>query len=240
MRADKYLAEQGYYESRARARSAIAAGLVKIDGNIVKKPSQKITEDVTVVAQAEHPWVSRGGIKLAEALTIFNVDPKGRVCLDVGASTGGFTDVLITGGARKVYAVDVGTDQLHPKMKSHPDVVSMEKTDARGLVTADISPLPDLVVCDASFISLAKVLARPLSLVVSGAELVTLVKPQFEVGRENIGKGGIVKSETTALQSLENVIAWLEQQSWHVQARTMSPIKGGSGNTEYLLHARKL
>ncbi len=238
-RADTYLVERGFFESRARAAAAIKAGGVLVNGEALKKPSQNIPDNAVIEAAAAHPWVSRGGMKLDHALETFGVNAKDRVCLDVGASTGGFTDVLISRGASKVYAVDVGRDQFHKKLKGHPKIVSMEATDARKITIDMFKPLYDLVVCDASFISVMKVLERPLGLAKIGAELVTLVKPQFEVGRENIGRGGIVKSEEDALESLSEVKAWLSANGWIVKGSTVSPIKGGSGNTEYLLHAVK-
>lgn len=240
MRADKFLTQHGYYESRARAQAAIKAGLVRVDGRVLKKASDPLSVSNEIKAVQEHPWVSRGGLKLVKALDVFNVDPKGRVCLDVGASTGGFTHVLYKAKAAKIYAVDVGQGQLHADLHTIPEIISLEGQDARGLTPDHFEPLPTLIVCDASFISLNKVLEIPLGIVESGSVLVTLVKPQFEVGRDGIGKGGIVKSESLALQSLSNVSAWIETQGWRVQSTTVSPIKGGSGNTEYLLHALKL
>lgn len=239
MRADSFLVEKGYFESRAKAAAAIKAGGVRVNGITLRKPSQSIPKGATVEAEAAHPWVSRGGIKLAYALDVFGVKAAERICLDVGASTGGFTDVLLTQGAAKVYAVDVGRDQFHRKLRGHPKAVSMEATDARALTVDLFNPLYDLVVCDASFISMMKVLERPLSIAGEGAELVTLVKPQFEVGRDNIGRGGIVKDNGSALQSLANVKAWLASQGWVAKADCVSPITGGSGNREYLVHAVK-
>ena len=188
---------------------------------------------------AEHPWVSRGGLKLAHALDVFGVNVDGRIALDVGASTGGFSDVLIVRGAMKVYAVDVGRDQLHNRLKDNPKIISMESTDARDLEPSHFGELPNLIVCDASFISAMKVLERPMSLVESGAELITLIKPQFEVGKDNIGKGGLVRNLSLAKASVDTVASWIKSQSWKVLASDMSPIKGGDGNTEYLLHAKK-
>lgn len=180
--------------------------------------------------------MSRGGLKLAHALAVFDVDVEGKTCLDVGSSTGGFTNVLLTHGAAKVFAVDIGTDQLHPKIRSNERVTVMEQTDARTLTLPEA---PDIIVCDASFISATKVLETPLTLAAPKAHLITLVKPQFEVGKAGIGKGGIVKSEDLALKALIDVSIWVEEQGWRVLARDTSPITGGSGNTEYLLHAVK-
>ena len=239
MRADLYLTQNGYYESRARAQAAIKAGLVKVDGKRLKKASEKLSELNEIEAKAEHPWVSRGGLKLAYALKEFKVSAEGKTCLDVGASTGGFSDVLRQKGASKIYAVDVGHGQLHASLHDVPKIISMEGLDARELTATHMSAAPQLIVCDASFISCTKVLERPLSLASTSAELVTLVKPQFEVGKAGVGRGGLVKSESLALQSLSDVSAWVTAQGWHVVATCRSPIKGGSGNTEYLLHARK-
>ncbi|MDB2438270.1 TlyA family RNA methyltransferase [Hellea sp.] len=239
MRADLYLTENGYYESRARAQAAIKAGLVKVDGKRLKKASEKLSDLSEISAKAEHPWVSRGGLKLAYALKEFGVLVDGKTCLDVGASTGGFSDVLRQNGATKIYAVDVGHGQLHSSLKDVPEIISMEGQDARELTAANFSSKPQLIVCDASFISCMKVLERPLSLAATSANLVTLVKPQFEVGKSGIKRGGLVKSESLALQALSDVSAWITRQGWHVVATCKSPIKGGSGNTEYLLHARK-
>jgi len=238
-RLDNYLFENDYYESRSRATSAVKAGKVKVDGKVVSKPASKINPDSFIEALQEHPWVSRGGMKLDHAIQIFGVNIEGRICLDVGASTGGFVDVLITRGALKVYAVDVGRDQLHAKLRGDERVISMESTDARKLSSDQFEPLPTLVVCDASFISATKVLAIPLSLVGAGTELVTLVKPQFEVGKDNIARGGLVRDPALAKSALEDVSAWLKTQGWLVLATDTSPIKGGDGNTEFLLHARK-
>jgi len=240
MRADQYLTTHGHYDSRARAQAAIKAGLVLVDGKTVKKASEKIKEGAVVSAGREHPWVSRGGVKLDYALTKFGVDPSGRTALDVGASTGGFSQVLVSRGAAKVFAVDVGHGQLHKELHSQPRIISMESQDARELSPTQFDPLPDLIVCDASFISAMKVLGASLELAPKGSELITLVKPQFEVGKINIGRGGLVKSEELGLRALDEVRHWTVGQGWRVIATDVSPIKGGSGNTEYLLHARKV
>jgi 23S rRNA (cytidine1920-2'-O)/16S rRNA (cytidine1409-2'-O)-methyltransferase len=240
MRADQYLTANGYYDSRARAQAAIKAGLVTVDGEAIKKPSEKIKDGAVVTAGREHPWVSRGGVKLDHALTVFGVNPAGRIALDVGASTGGFSQVLAARGAAKIYAVDVGHGQLHGDLKNEPKIISMEGQDARALSPSDLSPLPDLIVCDASFISAMKVLETPLKLAAETAELITLVKPQFEVGKVNIGRGGLVKSEELGLRALDTVRHWTRDQGWQVIETCVSPIKGGSGNVEYLLHAQRL
>jgi len=238
-RADLYLVQNGYYDSRARAQAAIKAGFVKVDGKRLKKASEKLSDLNEISAKAEHPWVSRGGLKLAYALKEFDISVEGKFCLDVGASTGGFSDVLRQKGAAKIYAVDVGHDQLHASLHDVAEIISMEGQDARELTPLHFERPPQLIVCDASFISAMKVLERSLSLAARTANLITLVKPQFEVGKAGIGRGGIVKSESLSLQALSDVSAWVTAQGWHVVATCKSPIKGGSGNTEYLLHARK-
>lgn len=240
MRADQYLTTHGHYDSRARAQAAIKAGLVSVDGKVVKKPSEKIKEGAVVSAGREHPWVSRGGVKLDHALTVFGVDPTDRIALDVGASTGGFSQVLATRGAAKIYAVDVGHGQLHKDLHNEPKIISMEGQDARELSPKDLTPAPNLIVCDASFISAMKVLENPLRLAAETADLITLVKPQFEVGKINIGRGGLVKSEELGLRALDTVRHWTREQGWQVIETCVSPIKGGSGNVEYLLHAKRL
>ena len=239
MRADQYLTANGYYDSRARAQAAIKAGLVSVDGKRVKKPSEKIKAGAVVTAGREHPWVSRGGVKLDHALTVFGVNPTGRIALDVGASTGGFSQVLATRGAAKIYAIDVGHGQLHVSLHDHPKIISIEGQDARTLSPTQFDGAIDLIVCDASFISAMKVLETPLGLAASGADLITLVKPQFEVGKINIGRGGLVKTEELGLRALDSVRHWVREQGWRVIASDVSPIKGGSGNTEYLLHAKR-
>ncbi|RKQ70851.1 23S rRNA (cytidine1920-2'-O)/16S rRNA (cytidine1409-2'-O)-methyltransferase [Litorimonas taeanensis] len=237
MRADQYLVTHGHYESRARAQSAIKAGKVTVDGAVVRKASQTIPIAAVVNAEPEHPWVSRGGIKLAYALDTFNFDPTGLNCLDVGSSTGGFTQVLLANGAAHVCAVDVGREQFHNELRGHPKITLLESQDARGLTSELIGFSPDLIVCDASFIALSKVLAVPLSLAAKGASLISLVKPQFEVGRDGIGRGGLVKDNSLALASVAQVKAWLDSIGWAIEGEGLSPIKGGSGNVEYLLKA---
>ena len=238
MRIDRYLVAHGHFETRSQAQAAIQAGLVKVDGKIVKKASVPVPEGVEVEASAPHPWVGRGGVKLDHALDAFGLDVSGRTCLDIGASTGGFTDVLLARGAAKVHAVDVGTDQLHPKLRDDPRVVVMESQDAREL-TAEQVGRPDMIVVDASFIPLAKILPVPLSLARAGADLVALVKPQFEVGRAGVGRGGVVRDAALRERAVSDVSAWLSRQGWEVVAFTASPIAGGSGNRESLIHARK-
>ena len=238
-RADKILVLLGHFESRAAAQAAIAARKVTINGRVITKPSEKISTTAKITAETVHPWVSRAGLKLAHALDMFDIDPSDWACLDVGASTGGFTEVLLANGARSVVAVDVGRDQLHPRVKADARVTSLEGTDARTLTPDMVGASPRLIVCDASFISLHKLLSVPLSLAADNAILIALFKPQFEVGREHIGKGGIV-SDTAATERAETAfVAWLAEQGWQVQARTESPIKGGDGNSERLIQATR-
>ena len=238
-RADILLVERGFFESRARARAAIDAGGVTADGRVVGKAAELIEESAEIAAEAAHPWVGRGALKLVHALELWPIALEGRVVLDVGASTGGFTEVCLSQGAAMVYAVDVGRGQLHPKVAADRRVVNLEGLDARDLDEAVITRRPELVVCDVSFIGLAKALPAALSLASEGADLVCLVKPQFEVGREHVGKGGVVKDEAARERALGDVAAFLETSGWAVQAQAQSPITGGDGNVEYLLWARK-
>jgi 23S rRNA (cytidine1920-2'-O)/16S rRNA (cytidine1409-2'-O)-methyltransferase len=239
VRADSLLVARGLADSRAKARAAIEAGGVLANGKPVAKASELLDEDVGLIAEPAHPWVGRGALKLAAALELWPVTVDGRTVLDVGASTGGFTEVCLAKGAVRVFAVDVGRGQLHPKLRSDARVVSLEGTDARLLNAELIPQTPDLVVCDASFIGLAKVLPAALGLARDGADLIALVKPQFEVGPDRVGKGGIVKDEAVRDQALADVVAFLEASGWSVIATADSPITGADGNREVLLHARK-
>lgn len=236
-RADKLLVSLGLFESRASARAAIEAGQVFASGMLVTKPSQILSSTVTIKAAPAHPYVSRGGIKLAHALDQFGVDPDGRICLDIGASTGGFSDVLLRRGARHIVAVDVGRSQFHPLLRADPRITNLEAQDARTLTPEMLGETPSLLVCDASFISMQKLLGRPLSLAAAQAEFVGLFKPQFEVGRDHIGKGGIVTDISVADRAAEAFELWLGEQGWPVRAWTPSPISGGDGNAERLFHA---
>ena len=238
-RIDLLLVERGLFDSRARARAAIEAGLVQADGRTLAKPSDMVAEDAVIAAEAPHPWVGRGGLKLDQALTLWPVAVEGRVVVDVGASTGGFTQVCLSRGAARVYAVDVGTGQLHASLAADPRVVELSGTDARALDASLIPDAPDLIVTDVSFISLAKALPAALALAGAGAELVALVKPQFEVGRDRVGKGGLVKDEAAQADALAGVVAWLEQSGWRVLTTADSPVTGGDGNREFLLRAVK-
>lgn len=239
-RADLLLVARGLFESRAKARAAIEAGGVTADGRPVSKASELIAGDATIVAEAAHPWVGRGALKLAHALALWPIDAAGRVVLDVGASTGGFTEVCLAAGGRRVYAVDVGRGQLHPTLAGDPRVVALEGRDARALTAAEVPEPPQLVVCDVSFIGLAKALPAALALAADGADLVALVKPQFEVGPERVGKGGVVKDEAARAEALAGVVAFVQASGWTVRATAGSPIEGGDGNREFLLWAVKL
>ena len=239
-RIDHLLVERGLAESRARAQALVMAGLVFAGETRVDKPGQQVRDDLAIeVRGRDHPWVGRGGVKLAHAIEHFGVDPKGAVAMDVGSSTGGFTEVLLAHGATHVFAVDVGTNQLAWKLRQDPRVIVHEQTNARNL-TAEIIPEPvDIVVCDASFIGLSKVLPAALGLAKSGAKLVALVKPQFEAGREEVGKGGVVRDEAVHRRVCDEAAAWVGSQAWRVLGVTQSPITGPEGNREFLLGATK-
>lgn len=238
-RLDVELVRRGHFSSRAQARAAIEAGKVVVDGVTAVKPGMVVRADAAIEAEAAHPWVSRGGVKLAHALEVFGVSPAGRACLDVGASTGGFTDVLLSRGARRVVSVDVGRDQLHPRIRADRRVMWLEGTDARDLTAALLGESPTLVVCDASFIGLAKVLGKALGLAALGADLIALFKPQFEVGPTHVGKGGLVTDLAATDEAAKTLEDWLRKEGWSVVAWTPSPIAGGDGNHERLVHARK-
>jgi 23S rRNA (cytidine1920-2'-O)/16S rRNA (cytidine1409-2'-O)-methyltransferase len=237
-RIDMLLVERGLFESRAKARAAIEAGGVRVNGEAVSKPSEMVREDAEIEAKAAHPWVGRGALKLAHALSRWLISPLDKVVLDIGASTGGFTQVCLAGGARRVYAVDVGRGQLHAQVAGNPRVVNLEGLDARRLDAEHIPEPPELIVCDASFIGLEKALPAALKLAAPGADLIALVKPQFEVGPAKVGKGGVVKDEAARQGALDRVIRFLEGAGWRVLASTDSPVEGADGNREYLLHAR--
>jgi hemolysin TlyA family protein len=240
IRIDQLLVARGLFDTRARARAAIEAGRVRADGRTVAKPSEQVADDAVLEAEAAHRWVGRGALKLDHALTLWPVTVKGRTVLDIGASTGGFTEVCLDRGAARVFAVDVGFGQMHPRVADDPRVVNLERTDARAL-TPDLIPAPpQLIVCDASFISLSKVLPAALDLAAAGADLVTLVKPQFEAeGPKAVGKKGVVKDPQAHAAAVDRVRAWLVGQGWSVQATAESPIAGGDGNAEFLLWARR-
>ena len=238
MRLDLALVARGLVESRAQAQAAIKAGGVQVDGHKVLKASMQVGPDQTLTAQKAHPYVSRGGLKLSHGLAKFEVSVEGKTCLDIGASTGGFTDVLLRQGALKVFAVDVGRDQLHARLRTDPRVVNLEATDARELTEIIIPDQAEILVCDASFIMLERLLERPLSLTKENGEGVVLFKPQFQVGPENVGRGGIVKDMTAIKKAKECFVQWARQTGWQVVNETSSPIQGGDGNREYLLHIK--
>ena len=236
-RADILLVERGFFMSRARAQAAIAAGLVRVGGVALTKPSESIADGATIEAQSPHPYASRGGVKLAAALDAFGLDPAGLACLDVGASTGGFTDVLLGRGARAVVAVDVGHGQLDPRLLSDPRVRSLEGLDARALTKEVIGEAPGAIVCDVSFISQRLVLPHVLALAARLAWLVSLVKPQFEVGPAGIVKGR-VRSEAALERACADVRGSIEAQGWSVLGLIPSPVLGGAGAREFLIAAR--
>jgi 23S rRNA (cytidine1920-2'-O)/16S rRNA (cytidine1409-2'-O)-methyltransferase len=236
-RADLALVKRGLFESRAKARAAIEAGLVTADGEVVRKPSGTIPAGAVVEARAAHPWVSRGGVKLAAALEAFGIDPAGRDCLDIGSSTGGFTQVLLEGGAARVTAVDVGTGQMHASLRGDPRLALHETIDARALTPEMLGEPPSLIVIDVSFIPLGLVLPHVLGLAGEPADLVALVKPQFEVGRKHAPKG-IVRDASARTAACESVRRTIEGLGWTVTGLIESPIHGGDGNIEYLIGAR--
>jgi 23S rRNA (cytidine1920-2'-O)/16S rRNA (cytidine1409-2'-O)-methyltransferase len=236
-RADVVLVERGFFSSRACAQAAIAAGLVSVGGVAVTKASEPLPDDVPIAAEAPHPWASRGGVKLAAALDAFALDPAGLVCLDVGASTGGFTDVLLARGATKVVAVDVGRRQLDPRLASDERVISLEGLDARMLTSEHLGERPGAIVVDLSFISLRLVLPHVVKLAAEPAWLVSLVKPQFEVGRLDIVKGR-VRNEAAFERACADVRSCIEANGWSVLGLIPSPIHGGGGAREFLIAAR--
>ena len=240
VRADQLLVARGEAESRTRAAALIMAGLVFAGDRRVAKAGELLAEDAPIILKGrDHPWVSRGGIKLAHGLDHFGWDVAGAVAMDVGSSTGGFTDVLLSRGAARVYAVDSGTNQLAWKLRQDARVVVLEQLSAR-LLTAEHVPEPvDLIVCDASFISLAKVLERPLGFAAPRARLLALIKPQFEAGRTDVGKGGVVRDPAVHARVCDDVAAWVAGQGWQVEGITTSPITGPEGNVEFLIAAVK-
>jgi 23S rRNA (cytidine1920-2'-O)/16S rRNA (cytidine1409-2'-O)-methyltransferase len=237
-RADIVLYEQGYFESRAKARAAIEAGCVMINGSLITKPSHPIALEDRITAQAPFPWVSRGGVKLAYALTHFDIDIKDHFCLDVGASTGGFTDVLLYNDAQHVVCVDVGQNQLHEKLRQDPRVTSLESQDIRNLVAADLSQKPTRIVIDASFISLSLILPHVDRLAAVKCELIALIKPQYEAGVAG-NKKGIVREIKIHDQVCLKIKAEIEKLNWRVQGLVESPITGGNGNREFLIYATR-
>lgn len=240
IRVDQLLVDRGLAESRTRAQALILAGLVFSGGTRIAKPGQSVPAEAPIeVRGRDHPWVSRGGVKLAHAIAHFGLDPAGETAMDIGSSTGGFTDVLLDKGAARVFAVDSGTNQLAWKLRQDPRVIVLEQTSARVLTPAQIDAPCGWVVCDASFIGLAKVLEVPLRLAAPRCQLVALIKPQFEVGRGEVGKGGVVRDPALHERVCGEVRAWLEGAGWTVQGITPSPITGPEGNVEFLIAAHR-
>ena len=239
-RADQLLVEQGLADSRTKAQALILAGLVSMAGRRIDKPGEQLVADsALLLKERDHPWVSRGGVKLAHGLDYFQIEVEGQTALDIGASTGGFTDVLLSHGAKRVHAVDVGHGQIAWKLRQDARVIVHERQNARHLTRAHIPELVDIITCDASFIGLATVLLAPLSLAAERAELVALVKPQFEAGRKHVGKGGVVHDPTVHREVCERAAAWVAAQpGWTVVGVVESPILGPEGNREFLLYAR--
>ncbi|WP_379920974.1 TlyA family RNA methyltransferase [Erythrobacter sp. R86502] len=239
-RVDQLLVDRGLAESRARAQALVMAGLVFVGENKVDKPGQQLSDDAALdVRGRDHPWVSRGGIKLAHAIEHFGLDPAGATAMDIGSSTGGFTDVLLQKGAAHVFAVDSGTNQLAWRLREDTRVTVLEQTSARILTPDHIDKPCNWVVCDASFISLSKVLDVPLQLADTPCQLVALIKPQFEVGREEVGKGGVVRDSALHSRVCNEVRGWVEGLGWQVQGIETSPITGPQGNVEFLISAQR-
>ena len=239
-RLDQMLVDRGLVESRTRAQALVMAGLVFSGETKLSKAGQQLAEDAPLdVRGRDHPWVSRGGIKLAHAIEHFDLDPTGAVAMDIGSSTGGFTDVLLQKGAEHVFAVDSGTNQLAWKLRQDPRVTVLEQTSARILAPEMIDRPCNWVVCDASFISLRKVLEVPLKLAAQQCQLVALIKPQFEVGRDEVGKGGVVRDAALHQRVCDEVRHWVEGDGWAVQGIVESPITGPEGNVEFLISATR-
>ncbi|MCW9034400.1 MAG: TlyA family RNA methyltransferase [Rhodospirillales bacterium] len=239
-RLDQLLVDRGLVETRSKAQALVMAGNIYSDTKRMDKAGQQIRQDIPLeIKGQEHPWVSRGGLKLVKGLEEFSIDVSGKTCLDVGASTGGFTDVLLTNGAAKVYAVDVGHGQLAWKIRQNEKVVVMERFNARHLTHDDVPDPIDVIVCDASFIGLETVLVAPLTLAAPGATLVALIKPQFEVGKGRVGKGGVVRDPELHQEVCDRIKTWLAGlPGWNVLGITESPIKGPEGNIEFLICGR--
>jgi 23S rRNA (cytidine1920-2'-O)/16S rRNA (cytidine1409-2'-O)-methyltransferase len=236
LRIDRLLVERGLFDSRAKAQAAIDAGLVRANGKLIAKAAEEVAADAQIEASPAHPYVSRGALKLVAALDRFEFDPKDRICLDIGASTGGFTQVLLERGAKRVYSVDVGTAQLHQSLRTDPRIVSLEQIDIRSLDVARLDPRPDLIVCDVSFISLKLVLPAALALATRPAQLVALIKPQFEAGRAHVRKG-IVRDEAVRQAVCDEIVELVTSLGGQVTGVVPSPIEGGDGNVEYLIGA---
>ena len=241
IRLDQLLVDRGLAESRTRAQALVMAGLVFSETKRLDKPGHRVAANIPLTLKGpDHPWVSRGGVKLSHGLGHFGIDPDGRTCLDIGASTGGFTDVLLQGGAARVYAVDVGHGQLDWKLSQDDRVRVLDKTNARHLTPAEVPDPVGLIVCDASFIGLQVVLPSPMALASPGAYLVALIKPQFEVGKGQVGKGGIVRDPDLHETVCKRISGWLDgQPGWRALGITESPITGADGNKEFLIAAQR-
>jgi 23S rRNA (cytidine1920-2'-O)/16S rRNA (cytidine1409-2'-O)-methyltransferase len=237
-RIDLLLVERGLFESRAKAQAAIAAGLVAANGVTITKAASEIAADAALTATPAHPYVSRGGVKLAGALDHSAIDVAGKVCLDIGASTGGFSEVLALRGARLITAVDVGHGQFHPKLQGHSEIVSLEGTDIRTLTPAQLGEAPEIIVIDVSFISLKLVLPAAFSLAASRCALVTLIKPQFELKRSD-AKKGVVRDEALRAQVCDDIAAFIAAHGWQIRPIFQSPITGGDGNVEFFVVAHR-
>jgi 23S rRNA (cytidine1920-2'-O)/16S rRNA (cytidine1409-2'-O)-methyltransferase len=237
-RADLALVQRGFFASRAKAQEAIAAGRVKIDGRVLNKAAEPVAPDAAIEAEPLYPWVSRGGVKLAATLDAFCFDPKDAICLDLGASTGGFTQVLLARGAAQVYAVDVGHGQLHEALRDDPRIVSREGVDARRLQASDFPTPPNFITCDLSFISLKLVLPGIFKIVARPAQLVCLIKPQFEVGPAHVVKG-LVKDEAQQQRACSEIEDLIRRAGWEIAGIIPSPISGGDGNREFLVGATR-
>lgn len=240
-RADQSLIDRGLVETRSKAQALIMAGKVFSGEKRIEKPGQPVPDESPLeVRGQEHPWVSRGGMKLDHGLDVFNLDVAGMTAIDVGSSTGGFTDVLLQRGAKKVYAVDVGRGQLHWKLRTDERVIVLESTNARTLTEKEIPEKADVIVCDASFIGLEKVLPAAMALTADRANLVALIKPQFQLSRDAVGKGGVVRDPALHEEACRFVEEWINSlDDWTVEGITESPITGPEGNREFLIHACK-
>ena len=237
-RADRLLVARGLFESRARAQAAIAAGRVRVDGTPLRKASEEVSADAVIEAETEHPYVSRGGLKLAAALDGFGVGVKDRICLDVGASTGGFTEVLLQRGAARVYAVDVGSNQLHPKLRGRDRVISLERTDIRKLEASRLPQIPDFAAIDVSFISLKLVLPAVSRLLAQRGSMLALIKPQFEAGRR-AAKKGVVRDAAVHAAVCADIAAFVASLGWRSGGVSPSAIHGGDGNREFFIEAAR-
>lgn len=237
MRLDKFLTDEGFMASRSEAQAAILAGKVRVNGRVASKASEKVSAADEIEAERAHPYVSRAALKLKGALEQFPISVTGLHCLDVGSSTGGFTEVLLEAGAAHVVAVDAGRDQFHDRLRGDACVTLFEQTDARNLTAAMLGVPPQLIVCDASFIGLEKVLSAALALAAPEAQLVALFKPQFQVGPKHVGKGGIVTDEDAIETAKQAYLDWLSQNGWVPKGWAPSPITGSDGNQEWLCWA---